>query len=202
MQYNENQKSKVVYPEYAGPLYPNHYVKDIIKRDLTDLEIYQNGGSSIFSDDRLVEMQVLDTLCSLQFPMEADGTFLYKAMIVKAIKQLDGFDSFGEPISESNLLYQMQSRYSQFYLETARYDLDMGIKTFHAFVEAAFSYVDYANADASLLSQIYGDFSNEADYGQHAFIIAKYIRSLNEKKQESEIGHQYIKTAPVTNISL
>lgn len=202
VQYNEISENDVVNPVYAGPLYSNHYVRDIMRRDLADLEVYQNGGSSIFSEERLVEMQVLDTLSKLHFPMEADGTFLYKAMIIKAMKQLDGFDGFGEAISEDELLNQMQSRYSQFYLDTARYDLDLGIKTFHAFVEAAFNYVDYSNVDPTLLFEIYGDFSNEADYGQHAFIIAKYIRGMNEKKQEETAGHQYVKSSTVMNANI
>lgn len=176
------------------PLYANPYVREMVQTDIADLNIYQNGGTSVFSSDRLKEMQILDVLSNLKFPMDEDGTYLYKCMIVKAMKYLDGLDSFGNYISEEDLLAQMQNKYSQFYLETARYDLDLGIKTFHRIVESTFQKVNYAYVEPALLFEIYGDFSEEANYGQHALIIAKYVKELNDDKiNDCDIGYQYVK---------
>jgi hypothetical protein len=114
-------------------------------------------------------------------------------MIVKASRYLDGVDDFGRPISREELLQELQSPFSQFYFDVARNDLDIGLKTFHSYIEHALESVDYGKADTTLLLDIYSNFSKETDYGEHALMIAEYVR--NAKKKES--GYQYTLVSPI-----
>lgn len=174
----------------------NFGLAEIKNEDIMSYADYKSGSADTLSKERLQEMQVLDSLYKLGFPANEEGTYLYKYMIMKALHHLDGFDDIGLPISEENLLAQMQEPFSQFYLETARYDLDIGIKTFHAYIRQALSNVNYARVDSRVLSEIYGGFSEEADYGKHAFVIAKRIHDKSKKVQASttkETGYQYVK---------
>lgn len=160
--------------------------------------IYGNNYEELLSGMPAQDVEVLDILFKLGFPKDERGTYCYKDMIVQAIHHLDGFDVRHDPISEDELLKQMQSKYSQFYFDIARNDLDIGIKTFHTYINHALSSVDYACVDPSVLSEIYGDFSEEADYGKHAFVIAKniYGRTNADKMSNTQASAvQYVKTA-------
>lgn len=175
-------------------LYYNHALAHIRNNDMMDYAIYQTGSTENLTDEKLQEMQVLDSLFKLGFPKDEIGTFLYKSMIMKAIHHLDGVDDIGQEISEEELLSQMQHPFSQFYLDAARNDLDIGIKTFHAYICQALSNVDYACVEPKVLSDIYGNFSEETDYGKHAFVIAKHIYDRSKKNQNSlGTGYQYVK---------
>ena len=153
-----------------------------IRSEKDDYLSYKLGSLENVSEERLQEMEVIEVLEKLGFPLDSVGTYLFKDMIVKAMKELDGRDAFGREISPDELLQQMKSPFSQFYVDVARNDLDMGIKTFHSHMERTLEEVDYAKADATLLYEIYSNFSEETDYGEHAFIIAKHMREANLKK--------------------
>lgn len=159
------------------------YFLGIIEDDRCDYFKYQTGSLENVSEERMQEMEVLKILEGLGFPTQEVGTYLFKDMIMKAARELDGYDAFGNPITPEGLLEQMQSPFSQFYVDVARNDLDMGIKTFHSHIERTLEEVDFKKADASLLFEIYSNFSRETDYGEHAFIIAKHIRKMENKKE-------------------
>ena len=158
------------------------YFLGLMTDDRDDYKKYQAGCLEGVSEDKLLEMEVLSVLDRLSFPLQDVGTYLFKDMIVKAIQELDGYDAFGNVITEDELLHQMRQPFSQFYVDVARNELDMGIKTFHTHIERTLEDVDYKKADVSLLYEIYSNFSNETDYGEHAFIIAKHMRNTNKKK--------------------
>ena len=175
-------------------LYYNYALAYIRDNDMMDYTIYKSGSTENLTDEKLQEMQVLDSLFKLGFPKDDEGTFLYKSMIMKAIHHLDGYDDIGQEISEEELQNQMQQPFSQFYLDAARNDLDIGIKTFHAYICHALRNVDYACVEPKVLSDIYGNFSEEADYGKHAFVIAKRIHDRSKKNENSlGTGYQYVK---------
>ncbi len=190
--------------ENALPFEPLGYtflVSGLRKEDAKDYQEYIMGNVDEFSEERLQEMQVLETLYKLGFDAEAPGTYLFKEAIMKALHHLNGFDDMGRPISEEELLSEMEHKYSQFYLDVARNDLDIGIKTYHQYVTHALATLDYASVDPSVLSDIYGDFSEEADYGKHAFVIAKRMRAkaLGIDADTKETGRQYVKVAVTTD---
>ena len=62
--------------------------------------------------------------------------------------------------------------------------MDIGLKTFHSHIEHALESVDYGNADTTLLQEIYSNFSEETDYGEHALLIGKHIKKKKGKKTE------------------
>ncbi len=167
------------------------------KEKLAKYGKYYNGAEDALSERELLELKVLDILFKLGFPREKDGTYLFQDVIIKAIHYLDGFDDFNHPISEEELLKQMQTKYSQFYFEIARNEMDMGVKTFHSYISRAIKRVNYSCVDSNLLSEVYGDFREKTDYGKHAFIIAKNIRNhnnVNQVRQNQDGKVQYVKT--------
>ena len=106
---------------------------------------------------------------------------------------LDGTDDFGNSIDRTQLLDELRSPFSQFYFDIARNELDVGVKTFHSYIEHALESVQYENADAALLFEIYSNFSKETDYGEHALIIAEHIKDARRKAE----GYQYTLISPV-----
>lgn len=166
------------------------YFLRAFKDDKRDFMNYKLNSLYNVSEERIQEMEILEMLEKLGFPVQDVGTYFFKNMIVKAIHHLDGVDDFGNSISQERLLREMKSPYSQFYVDVARNDLDIGIKTFHLHIEHTLSYVNYVDTDATLLFEIYSNFSKETDYGEHAFIIAKHMKALKQKDD----GHQYLKT--------
>ena len=161
--------------------------------DKKDYEQYKSCSTDGFSKERLEEMEILSILDRLTFPMDEVGTYFYKDVIVKAKRYLDGEDDFGLPISSDELLQELRSPYSQFYFDLARNDLDIGLKTFHSNIEHALDSVDYDKADTTLLQGIYSNFSEEADYGEHALAISRYLKDAKEKK----VGYQYTLVSPI-----
>jgi len=110
-------------------------------------------------------------------------------MISKVIKYLSTCETIKD-ISE--LVSQLRNHFSQFYIEVARIELDMGLKTFHNYVENALGEVNYSKADPILLEQILSNNSTDIDYGDLAFIIGTYIkttyRSFNQDGENKELA--------------
>lgn len=169
------------------------FLMNLVYDDKQDYAKYKAGSFESFSEDRLEQMEILSNLEKLSFPMEEVGTYFFKDMIVKAMRYLDGTDDFGNPISQSELLQELKSPFSQFYFDLARNELDIGLKTFHSHIEHALESVDYGKADTTLLLEIYSNFSKEADYGEHALIIGKHMKNAKAKKA----GYQYTLISPV-----
>lgn len=152
--------------------------------DKRDYEKFKSGSLDELSEDRLEQMEVLAMLEKLSFPMDSMGTYLYKDMIVKVMRYLDGQDDLGHALDEAELLQELKNPYSQFYFDLARNEMDIGLKTFHSHIEYALESVDYGNVDTTLLQDIYSNFSLEADYGEHALIIGKHLKKKKGKKAE------------------
>ena len=79
----------------------------------------------------------------------------------------------------------MNNPFSQFYIDVARNDLDVGIKTFHSHIEDAFTKVNLSKADPSLLFELCHNSSNNINYGEYAFIICQYLttKKVSDKQQ-------------------
>lgn len=163
------------------------FLLNLVYEDKQDYEKYKLGSLEDNSEDKLQQMEVLSVLEKLSFPMGEVGTYFFKDVIIKTMRYLDGTDDFGNSINTSELLGELQSPYSQFYFDIARNELDIGVKTFHSYIEHALESVQYENADAALLFEIYSNFSKETDYGEHALIIAEHIRNAKRKAE----GYQY-----------
>ena len=169
------------------------FLLNLVWEDKQDYADYKLGSLEDKSKDKMQQMEVLSVLDGLSFPMNEVGTYFFKDVIIKTIRYLDGTDDFGNSIDRTQLLDELRSPFSQFYFDIARNELDIGVKTFHSYIEHALESVQYENADAALLFEIYSNFSKETDYGEHALIIAEHIRNARRKTE----GYQYTLISPV-----
>ena len=168
------------------------YLIDSFKDTFEYYKKYKSNLLDRCADSKLQEMEVLEFLDNLGFPLNEPGTILYRNMIIKAMHHLNGTDDFGNSLSREQLLKQMKNPYSQFYVEVARSDLDIGIKTFHAYVQHSIRNINYSDADTALLFNFYSNFSKDMDCGEAALIIAEYINTLKANNDKTAIK-QFIK---------
>lgn len=177
-----------------------YYLKDSFINNFNCYKKYKSNLLDGFSEDTLQDMEVLEFLERLGFSIEESGTILYKNMIIKAMHHLNGTDDFGKSISRDQLLQQMKNPFSQFYVEVARSDLDIGIKTFHANVQQAVENVRLSNSDTALLFDVYSNFSKNTNYGEAALIIAEYMTGIKQNQEKPVI--KQITMLPINNIKV
>lgn len=166
------------------------YAVYIFCLDKKDYMEYKNGISKEFTEERKIEMNTLQLLENLGYPMDELGTYLYKNIIVKVIKSISVDEGF---INCKNLLLQLKDAFSQFYFDIARNDLDMGLKTFHRHIEDTLSKVDYSKANPLIINKIYSKNIYDIDYGEQAFILGACISGLLKTEQSLEIVKPKIK---------
>ena len=166
--------------------------KNIFDRTEANYNKYKLGMVEDFSDYDCQDMQVLETLERLGFPLNEIGTYFYKNMILKVIYFINQNST-----SKAQLLEQMNNPFSQFYIDVARNDLDVGIKTFHSHIEDAFTKVKFSKADTSLLFELSHNSSKNINYGEYAFIIGEYLTT--KKNCDKQQSVKQIKMVP-TNI--
>ena len=152
----------------------SRYVFRKCNLDRIEYDSYKAGILEDISSDKELEMKTLSLLEQIGFSMNDIGTYLYKNMVVEVAKRLRKISNDDELEREKLLLY-IRSPYSQFYVDVARNDLDMGIKTFHEYVDVALSKVDLSAADNGGAFDIYNNFSGEVDYGEQLFTIGSYV---------------------------
>lgn len=149
-------------------------------QDAVDYKLYQESKLEKVTELKELEMKTLELLEQLGFPMEEVGTYLYKNMIVKVAEEMKNINTRTQIRNSLDLLLQMKQPYSQFYLDVAKNDLDMGIKTFHGYVNKALEKVDKTKQDKNLYLKVFGDVENDIDYGEQAFILGSYIAGKYE----------------------
>lgn len=145
------------------------------KADRQSLENYKNGLPKKIEDDKKKEMEVLLLLEKLGYPMDELGTYLYKNLIVYVINRLENVESKEQILNTKQLLTELKDFFSRIYLELARFDLEMGIKTFHYYIMEALNKRDFKKADKNLIYDIYSRFSYEIDYAEQAYILGAYM---------------------------
>lgn len=153
---------------------PNHFDQAAEK-----YFIYKYGSTSNMSEQEQKEMDVLEVLEQLGFPMEETGTYFYKEIILKTMEELQAVESKEE---EKALKIAMGNSYSQFYFDIARNNIDIGLKSFHGCVTIA--YEDRKRTSDSVnLEQKIGIGGIDSDYRLEAVPIAKHIMLNNTKGQ-------------------
>lgn len=177
-----------------------YYLKDSFNNSFNCYKKYKLNLLDNCSEDTIQDMEVLGFLERLGFSIEEAGTILFKNMIIKAMHHLNGTDDFGKSISREQLLQQMKNPFSQFYVEVARSDLDIGIKTFHANVQQSIENVYLSNSDTALLFDVYSNFSKSTNYGEVALIIAEYI-SNTKNNQDKAVIKQFT-MLPINNMQI
>ena len=138
-------------------------------------DIYKSGNSNNSINYDIEEMRVLSMLENLGFDMNEDGTYLYKNMVLKIKNYLCEILTKGDNVDLKDYLLGIKEKYSQFYVDVARNDMDMGVRTYHEYVEKALSIVDFEKANFGYKVILLNSLPDEMDYGEFAFVLAMYL---------------------------
>jgi len=166
---------------------PSHFDKSAEKYFL-----YKYGSSLNMSEHEQQEMNVLEVLEQLGFPMNQTGTYFYKEIIIKTMEELEMVETKED---ESALKTAMGNSYSQFYFDIARNNLDIGLKSFHSCINLA--YEDRKRTpDCINLEQRIGISGVYSDYRTEASLIARHIMTNNNKT----IAPQAVETTAIVKV--
>lgn len=199
------QERKSELSEIMQLLYGLSYALYGIKEDIEDLKKYKQNNLENISIERIQEMKILALLEKLGYPMNEVGTYLYKHMIIKIVKYLDKGITKEDKNGYKELIIELKNCYSNFYLELARFELDMGIKTFHQYIIETISKIDYSKIDLDIYNKVFGNINREVDYGEQAFILGSYItknleqKTINDENKKDILKVKRLVNAPYVN---
>lgn len=119
-------------------------------------------------ENKLLDLKILELLEKNGFSLDELGTFLYKDVIKKVLLTLQVSKN-----EQEELRQQLKNAYSQIYFDIARNDNDMGLKTFHNYIQVALAKINDEEASSTLIA----DLSREKplNYGELAFEISKWF---------------------------
>lgn len=139
---------------------------------------YKKGMLNIETTDQMLEIMILNLLEKNGFSIDELGTFLYKDIIKKVMECLEKTN-----VKEEELLKDLSNAYSQFYFDLSRNDRDMGLKTFHDYIQSAI-YKMNPHSEESWIRDLADQ--KKTNYGVLAFDIASSIieSKLNQPKEE------------------
>lgn len=164
-----------------------------VLQDRRDYQKYKEDKKIRFTPKRKRDMQILELLERLGFPMEKAGTYLYKELIAYVCNYLQDVDTRDDIKNCVFLIQELKDGHSNTYFDIARNDLDLGISSYHQIVGIAQDNVDYTKADPILLQEIYGRFSRSLDYGEQAFLLGAYVTGKLVSKEPKSFGLPKIK---------
>lgn len=141
------------------------------KADFKLYDRYKNGDAISLNEYQTTEMKILSILERLGYPMDELGTYLYKEVVMSA------YNEMMENNNTDNLKKEVNSRYSNFYHMIARDYYEMGVKSFHSYIEKACSKKIEEKKDYMLIDRIFSQDELESNYGNKALIIASYMYS-------------------------
>lgn len=118
--------------------------------------------------DLALELDMLYLIEKLGYDVNTTGTYLLKDMAVEAAKKMLEAKN-NDDICE--IRRQMKQAFSQFYVDLARNDRDMGIKTFYSFVNIAYENKSKAKKD---IARKMGIISEREAPEDQAFKVALY----------------------------
>lgn len=155
-----------------------------MKTAMNDSLLYDKYKNDIeVSEDKIIDMEILSILDRLGFPMNELGTYLYKDVISSTYENIRNCKDESDIL---NIMADLKYRYSNAYSMIARDGYEMGIKTFHRFVEDAVKKIDEDKIDIAFFDTIF-DETSEHDTGSRAFEIASYLIKEDNKKSKTLI---------------
>ncbi len=132
---------------------------------------YKNGKSNIIAiGEGKKELEILEFLDNLGFPINEVGTYYYKDLIIRILALLD------EGISVEEISQALEEPYSQLYFDVARNELDVGIKSYNGIINLAFEGIDISKANPDLLKIIVEKMNDAISNYQLPLIIAQEYR--------------------------
>ncbi len=142
---------------------------------------FKRGDYSSKIDEKAEqELDILYVLEGLGYGSNQTGTYLLKDMVVYAIEQM--LESKGKISEMCRIRQEMKTPFSQFYMDIARGDRDMGLKTFHTFVNL--SYVNRKNIKRAMVKKT-GVIPARDEPENQAFKVALYY--IQEKGLKHDI---------------
>jgi hypothetical protein len=157
-----------------------------------DYLVYKTAGPQELSRDRELEMRTLELLEELGYDFNDLGTCLYTKIVVKTAMYLENENDRNNLDVCRNLILVLQDAYSQFYFDLARNELDMGTKTFHAYIAEAHRKRDINKPSPELLKKIYGQ-TDDISLPEQTFLLGNFVAgNLMPTDKETEKLKQYI----------
>ncbi len=160
--------------------FPETYDSAILK-----YKNYKAGKTKLedLTEEEQLEMNILSVLESLGYPMKQTGTYFYKGIIIRAMDQLQQITPEQGYIE---LMATMANNYSQFYLDIARNEYDVGLTTFHSCIYMSNQYKQTHSNNKDLEQEI-GLTGFTTDYKGEALLIANYIYKKENKKENPQV---------------
>lgn len=150
---------------------------------------YLEGDIEGLDEKTIMEMRALKVLFSLGYPEDHMGTYLYKALIARMCLDLQRIDEENLVKKSKDILLEYSDAFSNPYHVVARDERDIGIKSFHRYVNDAISNIDYSKADPILAFDIYDGLPNELSISENAYVIATYMLGIREVKQQVKMPY-------------
>lgn len=162
--------------------------KTIAKDDKDKYDKYKKGA---FVSDKKYDyknMYILSLLEGLGFSMDELGTYLYKELILEVEEQLE--KSSGESSIESykKLYDQLNNINSNLYAWVYSDYLEMGKKTYMAYLNRAFEKIDLSKVDKNIQMSLFGN-EEQSDYAYETIQLGMQALIYDEysKEQASNI---------------
>ena len=140
---------------------------------LENIEEYQQRG-----------INILSLLEGLGYPMDELGTYLYKDVIAEIYEVVKDVSKRTDMDKCRDLMKELNDAYSNFYRWIARDDKEMGIASFHLYIEQAISKIDEESIDKELAVKVFGSNPEDINYGLQAFQLASYVANHYSMKPE------------------
>ena len=136
---------------------------------------YSYGEDLELTEDEMKDMELLEILESLGYSINELGTYLYKDVIKEAYKCIKDLDLKSDDEQKRAIISSLTDAFSGLYHYIARECKEMGVKSFHLYIQKSIDKINYSLVDKELSTKIFGDQKAEQDYGMQAFQIASYV---------------------------
>lgn len=164
----EQQSTMFVY--FAGDIY----------NDKKNYLEYKNGVKKDYSSDEISSLLIIELLDKNGFSLDCLGTYLYKDVVKNVIGCMK---NPGNNLEQ--LRMDLSNPYSQFYFDISRNDRDMGVNTFHSYIEEAILNIQFDNKTSNLLDIMCR--GQRMNYGELAYEIASYMLNSNYVNSDVQV---------------
>ena len=171
------------------------YAMNEANEDKKKYSLFKQGYTQVFTEEENKNMQVLSILERLGYSLDELGTYLYKDVIVEVYKKIEDVSRSKNIDMYSVLISQLNDAFSNFYHNLARENKDMGVKSFHLYINKAIEKIN-DDVDKELSKRIYGDNPEELNYGLQAFQIAAYVADKHAYNNALEYKKPLVKKLP------
>lgn len=166
--------------------------------DKKNYKLYKLGDISKLTNDELVDMKVLDLLYSLGYPNNELGTYLYKEVICELYRYISENFNDLSMVEYEYIIKDLNNAYSQFYFNQARNIMEMGVTSFHLYIQDAINKIDENKIDKELSKKVYGPNPVEFNYGIQALQLTGYL--LNKYSYDNVENYHKPKIKKISNM--